>query len=111
MPPKAAASNDLDMAKALAGRLEELNATAAEFQVMVDEGENKLREAARNAPPRPLTLRQVRALDRGDEVRTPPTGPDRDYEELQDEMDRPEQSIEESEWTRQTTFHLAFRQE
>ena len=40
MPPKAAASNDLDMVKALAGRLEELNATAAEFQVMVDEGEN-----------------------------------------------------------------------
>ena len=103
MPPKAAASNDLDMVKALAGRLEELNATAAEFQVMVDEGENKLREAARNAPPRPLTLRQMRALDRGDEVRTPFTGSDRDYEELQDEMDRLEQSIEESEWTRQTT--------
>ena len=103
MPPKAAASNDLDMVKALTGRLEELNATAAEFQVMADEGENKLREAARNAPPRPLTLRQMRALDRGDEVRTPFTGSDRDYEELQDEMDRLEQSIEESEWTRQTT--------
>ena len=91
------------MVKALTGRLEELNATAAEFQVMVDEGENKLREAARNAPPRPLTLRQMRALDRCDEVRTPSTGSDRDYEELQDEMDRLEQSIEESEWTRQTT--------
>ena len=103
MPPKAAASNDLDMVKALADRLEELNATAAEFQVMVDEGENKLREAARNAPPRPLTLRQMRALDRCDEVRTPSTGSDRDCEELQDEMDRLEQSIEESEWTRQTT--------
>ena len=48
-------------------------------------------------------LRQVRALDRCDEVRTPPTESDRDYEELQDEMDRLEQSIEESEWTRQTT--------
>ena len=33
----------------------------------------------------------------------PPTGPGRGYEELQDEMDRLEQSIEESEWTRQTT--------
>ena len=108
MPPKAAASNDLDMVKALTDRLEELNATAAEFQVMVDEGENKLREAARNAPPRPLTLRQMRALDRCDEVRTPPTGSDRDYEELQDEMDRLEQSIEESEWTRQTTFISLF---
>ena len=96
MPPKAAASNDLDMVKALTGRLEELNATAAEFQVMGDEGENKLREAARNAPPRPLTLRQMRALDRCDEVRTPSTGSDRDYEELQDEMDRLEQSIEET---------------
>ena len=50
---------------------------------MVDEGENKLREAARNAPPRPLTLRQMRALDRCDEVRTPSTGSDRDCEELQ----------------------------
>ena len=29
MPPKAAASNDLDMVKALADRLEELNATAS----------------------------------------------------------------------------------
>ena len=37
----------------------------------LDEGEKKLREAARNAPPMPLTLRQMRALDRGDEVRTP----------------------------------------
>ena len=45
----------------------------------------------------------MRALDRCDEVRTPSTGSDRDYEELQDEMDRLEQSIEESEWTRQTT--------
>ena len=70
---------------------------------MVVQGEKKLREAARNAPPGPLTLRQMRALDRGDEVRTPSTGSDRDYEELQDEMDRLEQSIEESEWTRQTT--------
>ena len=61
MPPKAAASNDLGMAKALTDRLEELNATAAEFQVMVGGGEEKLREAARNAPPRPLTLRQMRA--------------------------------------------------
>ena len=81
MPPKAAASNDLDMVKALTDRLEELNATAAEFQVMVVEGEKKLREAARNAPPGPLTLRQMRAH----------------------EMDRLEQSIEGSEWTRQTT--------
>ena len=63
MPPKAAASNDLDMVKALAGRLEELNATAAGFQVMVDEGEEELRGAAHNAPPGPLALRQVRALD------------------------------------------------
>ena len=77
--------------------------SALVFQVMVDEGENKLREAARNAPPGPLALRQMRALDRCDEVRTPSTGSDRDYEELQDEMDRLEQSIEESEWTRQTT--------
>ena len=45
----------------------------------------------------------MRALDRCDEVRTPSTGSDRDYEELQDEMDRLEQSIGESEWTRQTT--------
>ena len=47
-------------------------------------------------------------LDRCDEVRTPSTGSDRDYEELQDEMDRLEQSIEESEWTRQTTFISLF---
>ena len=52
----------------------------------LDEGEKKLREAARNAPPMPLTLRQMRALDRGDEVRTPSTGSDRDYGELQGEM-------------------------
>ena len=104
------------MVKALTDRLKELNATAAEFQVMVDEGEEKLREAsekklreaARNAPPGPLTLRQMRALDRGDEVRTPFTGSDRDYEELQDEVDRLEQSIEESEWTRQTTSTSLF---
>ena len=89
-------------------RLGGLDATAAEFQVMVVEGEKKLREAARNAPPRPLTLRQMRALGRCDEVRTPSTGSDRDYEELQDEMDRLEQSIEESEWTRQTTSILLF---
>ena len=76
MPPKAAASNDLDMVKALTDRLEELDATAAESQVMVDEGEKELREAARNAPLGPLTLCQMRALDRGDGVRTPPTGSD-----------------------------------
>ena len=35
---------------------------------MVDEGEEELREAARNAPLGPLTLCQMRALDRGDEV-------------------------------------------
>eukprot|EP00936_MAST-01D_sp_MAST-1D-sp1_P002907 g2907.t1 len=86
MPAKAAASNDLDMVKALTDRLEELDATAAEFQVMVDEGEKELREAARNAPLGPLTLCHMRALDRGDEVRSPFTGSDRDYEELQDEM-------------------------
>ena len=63
-----------------------VEARAAKFQVMVDEGEKKLREAARNAPPVPLTLRQMRALDRGDEVRTPSTGSDRDYGELQGEM-------------------------
>ena len=78
MPPKAAASNDLGMVKALTGRLEELNATAAEFQVMVDGGGEELREAAHNAPPGPLALRQMRAFDRGDEVRTPSTGSDRD---------------------------------
>ena len=100
MPPKAVASNDLDMVKALADRLEELNATAAGFQAMVDEGEEELREAAHNAPPGPLALRQVRALDRGNEVRTPSTGLDRDHGELQDEMDRPGQSVEEGEWTR-----------
>ena len=61
-----------------------------EFQVMVDEGEKELREAARNAPLRPLTLCQMRALDRGDELRNPSTGSDRDYEELQDEMDASE---------------------
>ena len=55
------------------------------------EGEKKLREAARNAPQRPLTLCQMRALDRGDEVRTPFTGSDSDYEELQDGMDASEQ--------------------
>ena len=32
------------MVKALTDRLKELNATAAEFQVMVDEGEKKLRD-------------------------------------------------------------------
>ena len=74
--------------------------SALVFQVMVDEGENKLREAARNAPPRPLTLRQVRALDRGDEVRTPPTGPGRGCEELQGGVDRPGQGVGESGWTR-----------
>ena len=100
MPPKAAASNDLDMVKALADRLEELDVTAAESQAMVDGGEGGLREAARNAPPGPLALRQMRALDRGDEVRTPPTGPGRGCEELQDEMDRLEQSVGESGWTR-----------
>ena len=52
----------------------------------LDEGEKKLREAARNAPPMPLTLHQMRALDRGDEVRTTSTGSDRDYGELQGEM-------------------------
>ena len=52
----------------------------------LDEGEKKLREAARNAPPMPLTLRQMRALDRGGEVRTPSNGSDRDYGELQGEM-------------------------
>ena len=90
VPPKAAVSNDLDMVKALTDRLEELGATAAEFQVMVGEGEEELRGAARNAPLGPLTLCQMRALDHGDEVRTPFTGSDRDYEELQDEMDAPE---------------------
>ena len=100
MPPKAAASNDLDMVKALTGRLEELNATAAEFQVMVNGCEKKLREAAHDAPPRPLAQRLTRALDRGDEVRTPPTGPGRGCEELQDEMDRLEQCAGESGWTR-----------
>ena len=35
-----------------------------QFQVMADEGEKELREAARNAPPVPLALRQMRALDR-----------------------------------------------
>ena len=53
---------------------------------MVDEGEKELREAARNAPLRPLALCQMRALDRGDEVRTPCTGSDRNYGELQGEM-------------------------
>ena len=56
--------------------------------------EKKLREAAHDAPPRPLAQRWMRSLDRGDEVRTPSTGSDRDCEELQDEMDRLEQSIE-----------------
>ena len=41
---------------------------------MVDEGEEELRGAARNAPLGPLTLCQMRALDHGDEVRTPFTG-------------------------------------
>ena len=43
-----------------------VEARAAKFQVMVDEGEKKLREAARNAPLRPLALCQMRALGRGD---------------------------------------------
>ena len=60
-----AASNDLDMVKALADRLEELDATAAEFQVMVDGGEEGLREAARNAPLGPLTLCQMCAYQTG----------------------------------------------
>ena len=88
------------MVKALTDRLKELNATAAEFQVMVNGCEKKLREAAHGAPPGPLTLRQVRALGRCDEVRTPPTGPGRGCEELQDEMDRLEQGVGESGWTR-----------
>ena len=46
MPPKAAASNDLGMVKALTDRLEELDATAAEFQVMVYEGGEELRVRA-----------------------------------------------------------------
>ena len=57
MPPKAAASNDLGMAKALTDRLEELNATAAEFQVMANGCEEELREAAHGAPPGPLAQR------------------------------------------------------
>ena len=83
MPPKAAASNDLGMVKALTDRLEELDATAAEFQVMVYEGGEELRGAARNAPLRPLALCQMRALGRGDELRNPFTGSGRGYEELQ----------------------------
>ena len=75
MPPKAAASNDLDMVKALTGRLEELDATAAEFQVMVGGGGKELREAARNAPLRPLALCQMRALDR--DTKCAPPSPDR----------------------------------
>ena len=57
MPPKAAASNDLDMVKALTDRLKELNATAAEFQVMVNGCEKELREAAHGAPQGPLAQR------------------------------------------------------
>ena len=86
MPPKAAASNDLGMVKALTDRLEELDATAAEFQVMVYEGGEELRGAARNAPLRPLALCQMRALGRGDELRNPFTGSGRGYEELQGEV-------------------------
>ena len=62
--------------------------------------EKELREAAHDAPPGPLAQRWMRSLDRGDEVRTPPTGPGRGYEELQDEMDRLEQSVGGSGWTR-----------
>ena len=62
--------------------------------------EKKLREAAHDAPPSPLAQRWMRSLDRGDEVRTPPTGPGRGCEELQDEMGRLEQSVGESGWTR-----------
>ena len=54
MPPKAAASNDLDMVKALTGRLEELGAMAAGFQAMANGCEEELREAAHGAPPGPL---------------------------------------------------------
>ena len=54
------------MVKALTDRLKELNATAAGFQVMVNGCEKKLREAAHDAPPRPLAQRLTRALDRGD---------------------------------------------
>ena len=45
------------MVKALADRLKELNATAAEFQVMVNGCEKELREAAHGAPPGPLAQR------------------------------------------------------
>ena len=100
MPPKAAASNDLDMVKALTDRLKELNATAAGFQVMVNGCEKELREAAHGAPPGPLAQRLTRALDRGDEVRTPPTGPGRGCEELQGGVGRPGQGVGESGWTR-----------
>ena len=62
--------------------------------------EEKLRGAAHGAPPGPLAQRWMRSLDRGDEVRTPPTGPGRGCEELQDEMDRLEQSVGGSGWTR-----------
>ena len=57
----AAASNGLDMVKAVTDRLSMANGC-----------EKKLREAAHGAPPGPLAQRWMRSLDRGDEVRTPP---------------------------------------